>query len=259
MHSPDAEAKDGSQSLDLTSISASERRTLDAIFRHPLPHNLEWNDVIALFERLGQVEQKGSGSFAVTIGRERHVMHKPHTKDLASTELLELRHFLARAGWTPEMPSRRTDRPKPASASLLIAVDHHGARIYHIDVASAEASEHTIRPYDPYHVLHHMKHKDQSRERGQKPAEDTSYYTRIAEALATGGPIVVVGHGKGESNAAHHLTAYLREHHRETSARIAVEISADLSSLTDNQLLALGAGALHGSPAALFTDEAPDR
>lgn len=231
-------------------LSTSERRTLEAIFRHPLQHNLEWTHVVALVEKLGDIEQKANNIFAFRIGHERHVMHKPHTKDLASPEMLELRHFLARAGQSPEIAAQSPARPDPASPSLLVAVDHHGTKIYHIDLSPSDSAEHVIRPYDPHHFLHHMKHQDQSRERGQKPTEETSYYAQIAEPLATAGRIVVVGHGKGQSNAAHHLTEYLREHHRETYVRIVTQVSADLSSLTDPQLLALGAEALHAKPDA---------
>ncbi len=229
---------------DLPVLSTSERRTLDAIFRHPLPHNLEWSQVLALMERIGEVEQKANSAFGFKIGDERHIMHKPHSKDLPTSEIIDLRHFMTRAGWSPDMPAEALATPLSAGPCLLVAIDHHGAKLYHIDTASEDASEHVIRPYDPRHFLHHMRHKDQSRERGQKQAEDTSYYVRIAESLASAGRIVLVGHGKGASDAGHHLAEYLREHHRDIHARIAAEVSADLSALTDAQLLSLGAQAL---------------
>jgi hypothetical protein len=245
MQAIDGHAEEGPWAGDLPAISTSERRTLEAIFRHPMQHNLEWSHVVALVETLGEVAEKSNSAFDFRIGREHHIMRKPHTKDITSDELLALRHFLTRAGCSPNAPSEVASDPGSANPSLLVVMDHHGARIYHIDVSSGDASEHVIKPYDPHHFLHHMKHKDQSRERGQKPAEDTSYYTRIAEAVAAGGRIVVIGHGTGESNAAHHLTEYLRAHHRDIYARIVTEVSADLSSLTEPQLLARAAAALH--------------
>src|ERR1700722_10283856 len=42
----------------LSAVTGSNRRTLDAIFRHPLAHNLGWNDVVALLEKIGEVEEK---------------------------------------------------------------------------------------------------------------------------------------------------------------------------------------------------------
>jgi uncharacterized protein YqfB (UPF0267 family) len=101
-----------------------------------------------------------------------------------------------------------------------------------------------IRPYDPHHFLHHLAHKGRAEENGQRAPEDTTFYQRIAEAVAAGGKIIVVGHGHGKSNAAVRLTEYLRTHHRETYQRVVSELTADLSSITQPQLLALAEQAL---------------
>jgi hypothetical protein len=171
-------------------------------------------------------------------------MRKPHTKDLTSSEVVDLRHFLQRAGWSPEVPSQAAARPEPAAPSLMVVVDHHGAKIYRIDTGSGDASEQRITPYDPHHFLHHLTHKEQSRELGQRAPEDADFYKRIGDAVAAAGRIVVVGHGTGKSNAATHLTDYLRTHHRETYQRIVHEIGVDLSAVTTLQLLALAQQAL---------------
>ena len=229
-------------------LHGAHRRTLEALFRHPAAHNLEWMDVVALIEKIGAVHQKADNKFAFDVGREHHLMHKPHAKDLTSSEVVDLRHFLQRAGWSPESPSEPAARPDPAALSLMVVVDHHGARIYRIDVASADASKHEIKPYDPHHFLHHLTHKGESRVQGQRAPEDTDFYKSIADALAAGGRIVVVGHGTGKSNAAEHLTEYLRTHHPETYQRVVREIDADLSAATTAQLLELAEQAL-GRPA----------
>jgi hypothetical protein len=41
-----------------SNLSGANHRTLEAIFRHPSAHNLEWRDVIALLETIGEVEEK---------------------------------------------------------------------------------------------------------------------------------------------------------------------------------------------------------
>jgi glycerol dehydrogenase-like iron-containing ADH family enzyme len=92
--------------------------------------------------------------------------------------------------------------------------------------------------------LHHLAHKGQSHEQGQRAPEEPAYYETIAEAVALGGKIVVVGHGTGKSNAAHHLTDYLQSHHRETYLRVVRQMAADLSSITKPQLLELARQAL---------------
>jgi hypothetical protein len=47
-------------------------------------------------------------------------------------------------------------------------------------------------------------------------------------------------HGKGHSDAAHHLQDWLRLHHAEIFERVAGIITADLSALAPPQLLELG-------------------
>jgi hypothetical protein len=228
----------------LKKIHSAHLRTLESLFRHPTAHNLEWMDVVGLMERIGTVREERNGKFAFAVGGEHHVMHKSRTKDLSSSEVVELRHFLSRAGWLPDSASQATAHPDLASPSLVVVVDHHGAKIYRIDLASGDASKREIRPYDPHHFLHHLEHRGQSREEGQRVTEDPDFYKRIGEALAAGGRIVVVGHGTGKSNAAEHLTEYLRTHHRETYQRIVREIDADLSAITTPQLLELAEQAL---------------
>ena len=229
---------------NLLSVTGSRRRTLEAIFRHPSAHNLEWRHVVELIAEIGEAHEKGNGEFVFEVAGKRCMMRKPHTKDLTSSEVIELRHFLAQAGFSEEHPSRPEAHPNPVAPSLMIVVDHHSTKIFHVDVTSGDASEHVIRPYDPHHFLHHLVHKDQSRERGQRAPEEPAYYEKIADALALAGKIVVVGHGKGKSNAAHHLTEYLRTHRSETYRRIVREITTDLSSITTPQLLDLARQAL---------------
>jgi hypothetical protein len=229
---------------DLSAITGSHRRALDAIFRHPSAHNLEWSDVMGLIGKIGDAHEKANGEFVFEVAGKRLVMRKPHAKDMTSDEVIDLRHFLGQAGFSPEHPSEAAVRPNPAAPSLLIVVDHHEAKIFHVDVTSDNASEHVIRPYDPHHFLHHVAHKDQSRERGQRAPEEPEYYEKIANAVTLGGKIIVVGHGAGKSSAAHHLTEYLRLHHRATYQRIVRDIDADLSSITTPQLLDLARGAL---------------
>jgi len=229
-------------------VSGAHRRTLNTIFAHPIAHNLEWPDVVHLLENVGEVDQEAGAEIAVVIEGQRLTMRKPHHKDLTSPEVLEIRHLLSRAGFGPA-PSEAAADPVPVPPGMLVAMDHHGARVFVLDESSADPTEHTMRPYDPHGFLHHLTHKDQSREHGQRAAEDPGYYERIAKTVAAGGHIVVVGHGKGHSNAAHHLVEYLQAHHREVYGRSVTEVTADLSSLTDKQLFALGREKLSQQPA----------
>ena len=218
-----------------SSLTGSHRRTLEAIFRHPAAHNLEWSDVVGLIGAIGETHKQSNDKFVLEVAGKRHLMRKPHTKDLTSDEVIDLRHFLIQAGSLPDHPSEAVAHPVPPD--LLIVVDHHGTKIFDVEVRSDEAAEDVIRPYDPHHFLHHLQHKDQSREQGQRAPEEPAYYERIANAVALGGKIAVVGHGAGKSNAALHLTEYLRSHHPATFKRVVAEIVCDLSTITTPQLL----------------------
>jgi hypothetical protein len=223
------------------SLSGAHHRTLEAIFRHPAAHNLEWRALAGLIGEIGAMHEKSNNEYVFEAGGKRFLMRKPHTKDLTSDEVTAVRRFLAEAGWSPSAPSQPPVHPDPAAPDLLIVVDHHQTRLFQVDAGAAQPA---IRPYDPHHFLHHLTHKDQDRERGQRAPEEPAYYEAIAKAAALGGRIVVVGHGKGHSNAAHHLVEVLKAHHREVYGRVVREIEADLSAISDPQLLDLAKAAL---------------
>jgi hypothetical protein len=86
-------------------------------------------DVVALIEKIGVVQKKGDNKFSFDVGEDHYLMHKPHTKDLTSSEVVDLRHFLQRAGWSPKELSQPAARVEPPPPTLLVVVDHHGARI----------------------------------------------------------------------------------------------------------------------------------
>jgi hypothetical protein len=78
------------------------------------------------------------------------------------------------------------------------------------------------------------------RAEGQRASEEPGFYRQIGDALAAAtGRILLVGHGKGKSNAARHLEEYLRAHHHEIYQRVVRKVETDLSSITTPQLLEL--------------------
>ena len=239
MHNAHTGADTATTQQALAALTGARRRTLEALMRHPTPHNLKWADVVSLIDHIGATEEKPNGECIFTVAGRHLGMHKPHGKDLTSTEVTGLRHFLQQFG-PAEAPAAT------AAPALLIVMDHHGARLFHVDATAENPDEHVIRPYDPHHFLHHLVHKDQSRERGQRAPEEAAYYEQIAAAATTetglGGPIIVVGHGTGKSNAAHHFVEFLKDHHSQTYQRVVREVVADLSSITQPQLLELVRG-----------------
>jgi hypothetical protein len=83
-------------------LGREHAHTLQKIFQHPLSHNVEWRLVRTLLEAAGSVTEEHNGRLRVTINGESSIFHQPITKDLADAQtLLDLRHFLERAGITP--------------------------------------------------------------------------------------------------------------------------------------------------------------
>ena len=252
MDSTNITATFGPSPGDRSTLSKSCRATLDGLHRHPLSHNLEWRDVIALFSKLGTVEHKSGNELVFTLAGEHHAIRETHGKNLPAEAVMTFRHMLNHAGWSPETapsvpPGNAPPEEPPTPPDLLVVVDHHEAHLYQLDLAAADQTSHAIMPYDPHHFLHHLSHKDQSRERGQRAAEDPSFYASIAEALRPAGRIVVVGHGHGHANAGRHLAAYLQLHHKDLFQRLSLDVDADLSAITTPQLLVLGRHALGGT------------
>jgi hypothetical protein len=243
MQTEHAQEQTATAVADTRALSRTEHRTLQTLFHHPVAHNLAWSDVVALFERHGSVEQRANSEVVFRIGDATHPMRKPHDKQLTAPEVVALRHFAAQAGWSADMAAA-TPAGAAAAPALLIVMDHHEAKIYQVDDMQTPSGVRAIKPHDPHHFLHHLTHKEQSRERGQRAPEEAAYYTEIAEALASGGRIVLAGHGTGKSNAVHHLADFLRAHHVETSQRVACELDVDLSSVTLPQMLEMARQAL---------------
>jgi hypothetical protein len=85
--------------LQTTHMSHKQTHILGRIFQHPVSHNLEWHDVIALIEHLGTVEEQDNGHLAFTVNGVSQVFHRSHEKDVSEVqEVLDLRHFLESAG-----------------------------------------------------------------------------------------------------------------------------------------------------------------
>ena len=101
---PDADARNEARSLP--SATGSHRRTLEAIFRHPTAHNLEWRQLTGLIAEIGDAHEKGNGEFVFEVAGARHIMRKPHDKDLTSSEVIEIRHFLTQTGYSEDPPAQ---------------------------------------------------------------------------------------------------------------------------------------------------------
>ena len=218
--------------------------TLEGLFYLPVSQSLAWRDALELFDTIGDVEHRDDGTLVLHVGDLKTTVHQSPGKDLRKDEVTMLRAFLQRAGMSAGGHMATPRDITTQAKSLLVVVSQHQAKIYQIGPNRRTAIGQEIRPYDPHHFLHRLVRKDRDRQHGQRAPEDPDFYLHIASALAHAEHIVVVGHGTGHSNAAHHLVEYLAAHHPETHARVVSELVVDVSSVTPAQLLESGQQAL---------------
>jgi hypothetical protein len=218
-------------------LSTADRRTLDAIFHHPVPHNLSWRDALELLTHLGTAEEKADGKYSLRVNGKHLIFHKPHSKQLDAHEVTGLRHYLASAGVSPNEPSVTAPTTAPDSVDVVALIDHHGAKLYRVELSSKQHGE-TIRPYDPHHFLHHLHHGNELSEQGQRPAEDLTFYDKIADALSDADRIVLLCHGTGTSNAAAVLTERLKNKHPGVYARVVRQAEVNTSAMTEPEIIA---------------------
>jgi hypothetical protein len=224
-------------------MAPTDRRTLESIFHHPAPHNLSWMDAFRLLTHLGSVNENADGKYSIRINGKHIIFHKPHGKHLDAREVTELRQYFASAGIAPETPYGTEPATAPASVDVVALIDHHGAKLYRIHLSSDQGAE-TIHPYDPHHFLHHLHHREELREHGQRPPEDLTFYDRIADALREADRIVVLCHGKGTSNASRFLVERLAKYHPGIYARIVRQAEVNTSAMTEREILEFGRQAL---------------
>ena len=220
-------------------MATADRQTLEAIFHHPVAHNLKLDGYAAPATRLGSANERADGKYSLTINRKHLIFHRPHSKHLDAGEITELRHYLASAGISPENPYGTPPAAKPVSVDVVALIDHHGAKLYRVDLSSEQGAE-TVKPYDPHHFLHHLHHRDELREHGQRAPEDLTFYDKIAEALHEADRIVLLCLGVGLSNASQTLAERLKKYHPPIYARIVRQAEVNTSAMTEREILAYG-------------------
>lgn len=84
-------------------MRAKHRRTLKAIFAHPVAANLRWGDIESLLRAAGaDIEQREGSRIAVIWHGEVNIFHRPHPAPTAGKAALRaLRRILERHGVTP--------------------------------------------------------------------------------------------------------------------------------------------------------------
>jgi len=213
----------------IASLTGSHLRAYQAIFQHPVSHNLAWHDVHALLRQLGQVDEEPNGNLKVT--RNGHILILPpsRTKDVAETEeLMALRHFLEQSETAPS-------DPKVMETQWLVVIDHHEARIFRS--AAPGAIPQLVRPHVPEDYFRHA-HNSMGFSRGQEKPDPNSFFEPVAAMLNGAGKILIFGTGTGMSSEMDQFVAWLNLHHPIVAKRIIGSLVIDEHHLTEGQLLA---------------------
>jgi hypothetical protein len=75
-------------------LDHEQRRILEQLSAHPLPHNLKWKHVIALLKAMGEVDQESDDRLRVTYNGHTEVFRTSKHGDVDADTVVKLRHFL---------------------------------------------------------------------------------------------------------------------------------------------------------------------
>jgi hypothetical protein len=79
-------------------LHGSHLHTYNAIFQHPISHNLEWRQVRTLLAQIGEISDEPNGNLKATRNGQELVLHSPRHKDFADMgEVMKIRHFLEKS------------------------------------------------------------------------------------------------------------------------------------------------------------------
>ena len=94
-------------------MHTKHERTLAGVFSDPVPANVRWRDIEALFVALGAELVEGRGSrVTVFLGDAKATFHRPHPRpDTDKGAVRAVRRFLIRAGVRPGGGGEGTDEP----------------------------------------------------------------------------------------------------------------------------------------------------
>jgi hypothetical protein len=81
-------------------MHSKHRKTLEAVFKKPIPADIEWHDIEGLLAALGGELSEGSGSrLRVKLNGVRAVFHRPHPQKTTDRGAVNgVRRFLENAG-----------------------------------------------------------------------------------------------------------------------------------------------------------------
>lgn len=219
------------------------RRTLQALFRHPLAHGLRISDVEALLLSLGGQVDALSGhrlelhlpSGATTWVHAAAGVHPPL---LDADGVMRLRRLLEEAGITPDSPeAAETPLRGDQALRLVMRLDHHGAQLWRL---SGDSIEHwSLHPHGLWSTGQRLSHRHDRDVAGQRAPLDFHYLQRLSAAVDEADAVLMVGHGRGQSDMRQLLLDHLSQHHPQLLERVVEADGVDDTACSEAELLAL--------------------
>ncbi len=102
--------------MDSVHRAASHQRTLGKLFQHPMTHSMEWREVVSLLDSLGTTTEGGHDTLHATVNKVTVVLHRPRHKDVPEEQIMQIRHFLSRAGVEPPHPTKGPNSDSPPAS-----------------------------------------------------------------------------------------------------------------------------------------------
>jgi len=210
-------------------LSSTHQKTYNAVFQHPIAHNLQWHDLRSLLSTLADETEERNGNLKYTRHNQTLTIHPPLHKDASNVkELMKIRHFLEHSAVVKQ--DEIAD-----GMHLLVVIDHRQARIYKTELNGAVPEK--ITPYDPDGSRRHLHNVDDEAN-GQRQSELKPFYEATARSLNGAEKILIFGSSTGSSCAMDYLMAELMQHHPELAKRVVGNIVVNEQHMTENQLLA---------------------
>jgi hypothetical protein len=217
--------------------SGKLRKTLEELFGHPEPANLEWREVFALVRHYGQVEELKNGHIMLSIGEQQLKFQLPHEQTLDKDEVVKVRKFFQAAGITPEHPESAPTPPPEPLRGVVLTIDHHEAALWRQERPGEPlARVERFHPHDPQHHRDNLHLKQSDDYQGQRAPEDPGYYKTIIKVLQDQPAVIVVGDAKSRSSAMTVLHKFIERHQPSLLGRITAFVEINLHALSEARL-----------------------
>ena len=232
-------------------MKAKHEHILQAIFSHPIQHNLRVSDIEALLLHLGaSLELCSDHRLKIQLASgERLILHGAsgqHHSHLDEESILRLRRFLQQAGLTPEHHDPGSQGVHGDQAKrLVLHLDHHRARLWWLEGQDIRQSD--LEPEELWGSGQHLSHRHDRDISGQRAPLDYAYLHALEQAIANADRVVLLGHGHGQSDLRQVLRDHLEQHRPELLSRLE-DLTLDDTARSDAELVAAAKAHLGNLP-----------